>query len=139
MQKPHCDIPKNYITALTPSPDTIFLPTKCGIKQYGGFFTLVTRKGEIPPGDAANKDAYGNAFGIYALVAYYQLTRDTAALALAKKTFYWLETHSHDPVHKGYFQHLQRDGTPIRRTKQTLLLPKQDIRIRTVPSTCWKH
>ena len=116
-----------------------FLADKMWDKQYGGFFTLVTRNGEIPPGNKGNKEAYGNAFGIYALVAYYQLTHDTAALALAKKAFYWLEDHSHDPLHKGYFQHLQRDGTPIRRTKQTPVLPKQDIKIRIVPSTCWKH
>jgi cellobiose epimerase len=88
-------------------------------KQYGGFYTLVTRKGEIPSGDPADKTAYGNAFGIYALAAYYQLTSDTNALALAKKTFYWLEAHSHDPLHKGYFQHLKRDGEPIRRTTST--------------------
>jgi mannobiose 2-epimerase len=88
-------------------------------KQYGGFYTLVTRKGEMPPGDPANKDAYGNAFAIYALAAYYQLTRDDSALALAKKTFYWLETHSHDPLHKGYFQHMKRDGEPIKRTMNT--------------------
>jgi mannobiose 2-epimerase len=96
-----------------------FLADKMWDNQYGGFFTLVTRAGEIPPANAANKEAYGNAFGIYALSAYYQLMQDTAALALAKKAFYWLETHSHDPVHKGYFQHLQRDGTPIQRTKNT--------------------
>ena len=88
-------------------------------KQYGGFYTLVTRKGEIPPGNPANKDAYGNAFGMYALAAYYQLTGDTSALALAKKTFYWLEAHSHDPLYKGYFQHMKRDGEPIRRTANT--------------------
>ncbi len=28
----------------------------------------------------------------------------------------WMEKHSHDPVHKGYYQHMQRDGTPIQRT-----------------------
>jgi mannobiose 2-epimerase len=88
-------------------------------KQYGGFYTLVTRKGEIPPGDLADKNAYGNAFAIYAIAAYYQLTRDDAALALAKKTFYWLEAHSHDSLHKGYFQHMKRDGEPIRRTVNT--------------------
>jgi len=88
-------------------------------KQYGGFYTLVTRKGEIPPGNPADKTAYGNAFGMYALAAYYQLTQDTAALALAKKTFYWLETHSHDSLHKGYFQHMKRDGKPIQRTMNT--------------------
>ena len=96
-----------------------FLADKMWDKQYGGFYTLVTRKGEIPPGDAADKNAYGNAFGIFALAAYYQFTHDTAALALAKKTFYWLETHSHDPVHKGYFQHMKRDGEAIKRTTNT--------------------
>ncbi len=89
-------------------------------KQYGGFYTLVTRNGEILPGDPADKNAYGNAFAIYALAAYYQLTRNDSALTLAKKTFYWLEAHSHDPLHKGYFQHMKRDGEPIRRTMNTL-------------------
>ena len=28
----------------------------------------------------------------------------------------WLEKYSHDPIYKGYYQHLQRDGTPIKRT-----------------------
>ncbi|HZZ75910.1 MAG TPA: AGE family epimerase/isomerase, partial [Puia sp.] len=88
-------------------------------KQYGGFYTLVTRKGEIPTGDPADKNAYGNAFGMYALSAYYELTHDDSALALAKKTFYWLEAHSHDSVHKGYFQHMKRDGEPVSRTANT--------------------
>src|SRR5450432_1120789 len=88
-------------------------------KQYGGFYTLVIRKGEIPPGDPADKNAYGNAFAIYSLAAYYQLTGDDSALALAKKTFYWLEAHSHDSLHKGYFQHLKRNGEPIRRAMNT--------------------
>ncbi len=96
-----------------------FLAEHMWDKQYGGFYTLVTRKGEIPPGDPADKNAYGNAFGMYALAAYYQLTQDTAALALAKKTFYWLEAHSHDSLHKGYFQHMKRDGEPIKRTENT--------------------
>ena len=97
----------------------LFLAGKMWDKEYGGFYSLVTRNGELPPNDPADKNAYGNAFGIYALAAYYQLTSDTAALALAKKTFYWLESHSHDPVHNGYFQHMKRDGTPISRTMNT--------------------
>ncbi|WP_128546973.1 AGE family epimerase/isomerase [Larkinella soli] len=82
-------------------------------KQYGGFYTLVDRQGKVK-GDGS-KEAYGNAFGLYALSAYYHQSKDTAALNLAKKSFLWLERHSHDPVKKGYFQHLRRDGTPIRR------------------------
>jgi cellobiose epimerase len=88
-------------------------------KQYGGFYSLVTRQGELPAGSTGAKEAYGNAFGLYAMAACYQSTGDTAALAMAKKAFYWLENHSHDPLNKGYFQHLQRDGTPIQRTAAT--------------------
>jgi mannobiose 2-epimerase len=84
-------------------------------KVNGGFYNLVTRDGVVKPESKAAKEAYGNAFGIYALAAYYEASGDTAALALAKKAFFWLEEHSHDPVYKGYFQHLQMDGTPIRR------------------------
>jgi len=95
-----------------------FLADKMWDKQYGGFYGMVPRNGEVPSNTSAIKEAYGNAFGIYALAAYYKLTRDTAALSLAKKAFYWLENHSHDPLHKGYYQHLHRDGTPVIRTSE---------------------
>jgi cellobiose epimerase len=85
-------------------------------KTYGGFYTLVNRKGKVKD---STKIAYGNAFGIYALAAFYACSHDTGALNLAQQAFLWLEKHSHDPVHKGYFQHLQRDGTPIQRTANT--------------------
>jgi mannobiose 2-epimerase len=84
-------------------------------KQYGGFYTYVDRQGNVKPGGFAPKEAYGNSFAIYGLAAYYQSSGDTAALNLAKKEFRWMEEHSHDPVHKGYYQHMQRDGTPIPR------------------------
>jgi cellobiose epimerase len=84
-------------------------------KTYGGFYTLVDRKGKVKEGQFAPKEAYGNAFALFALAAYYQAFGDTSALNLAKKQFMWLEKHSHDPVHKGYFQHLYRDGTPEKR------------------------
>ncbi len=84
-------------------------------KEYGGFYNLVSRQGVVKEDPKAAKDAYGNAFGVYALAAYYKVSHDTAALQLVKKAFQWLEEHSHDPVQKGYFQHLKRDGTPIAR------------------------
>ncbi len=83
---------------------------------YGGFYTLVDREGHEKKGYFAPKEAYGNAFGIYSLAAYYHSSGDTAALDLAKRAFLWLEAHSHDPVYKGYFQHMQEDGRPIKRT-----------------------
>ena len=82
-------------------------------KTYGGFYTMVDRKGNVID---STKNAYGNAFGIYALAAYCKLTNDPGAMNFAQEAFMWMEKHSHDPVHKGYFQHMQRDGTPIKRT-----------------------
>ncbi len=94
-----------------------FLKNKMWDKTYGGFYTLVDKQGNVK-GDST-KTAYGNAFGIYALAAYYSASMDTSALALAKETFMWLEKGSHDPNLKGYFQHLQRNGTPIKRQADT--------------------
>jgi mannobiose 2-epimerase len=62
------------------------------------------------------KEAYGNSFAIYGLAAYYHASGDTGALNLAKATFQWLEKHSHDPKNKGYFQHLNMDGSVVKRS-----------------------
>ncbi len=86
-------------------------------KQLGGFHTLVTKKGKPIPREGEAKTAYGNAFAIYALSAYFDATGDNEALDLARKTFYWLETNSHDPLQKGYYQSLEPEGTPILRTE----------------------
>jgi mannobiose 2-epimerase len=94
-----------------------FLKNVMWDKTYGGFYQLVDRQGNVKGGD--QKTAYGNAFAIYALAAYYQLSKDKDALQLAKDGFAWLEKHSHDPIYKGYFQHLQRDGTPVKRSDNT--------------------
>ena len=82
-------------------------------KSHGGFYNLVTRDGKDKSSPQSPKEAYGNAFAIYALSAYYHASKDTAALNLVKKAFMWLEKHSHDPKYKGYYQHLQMDGTPV--------------------------
>jgi len=94
----------------------LFLKNKMWDSKHGGFYTLVARQGDVLD---SGKTAYGNAFGIYALAAYYHMSNDTAALSLAQKAFRWLEGHSHDPVHKGYFQHMDRSGTPLMRTPKT--------------------
>jgi mannobiose 2-epimerase len=93
-----------------------FLHDNMWDKTYGGFYTMVGRKGNVID---STKNAYGNAFGIYALAAYCKLSNDPNALSFAQEAFMWLEKHSHDPVNKGYYQHMQRDGTPIQRTANT--------------------
>lgn len=86
-------------------------------KEFGGFFNLVTREGK-PINEGNNKriakNAYGNAFAIYGLAAYYKESRDPEVLELAKKAFGWLEKGSHDPVYGGYFQFLNQDGSPVK-------------------------
>jgi len=94
-----------------------FLRDKMWDNQYGGFYSYTDRQGNPKPGGFAPKEAYGNSFALYALAAYYQSTGDTSALNFAIKEFYWLEQHSHDQFYKGYFQHMERDGTPIKRTR----------------------
>lgn len=89
-------------------------------KTYGGFYNLVDRQGNVKSNTKAAKEAYGNAFAIYALSAYYKASGDTGALNLVKKSFLWLEEHSHDPVYKGYFQHLNIDGEPVVRDETAL-------------------
>ena len=90
-----------------------FLRDKMWDKQYGGFYNLVAKNGTPK---STIKEAYGNAFVIYGLSAYYECSHDTAALNLAKETFMWLENHSHDSIYKGYYQHLNRDGSHVIRT-----------------------
>ncbi|MEX1054843.1 MAG: AGE family epimerase/isomerase, partial [Rhodothermales bacterium] len=80
---------------------------------HGGFYNLVQRDGTpIPDADGRlMKQAYGNAFGIYALAAYYGATHEAEALNLARSAFNWLEEHSHDPVSGGYYQFMGQNGT----------------------------
>jgi cellobiose epimerase len=83
-------------------------------REYGGFYDLVTRSGmPVTEGGQIIKRAYGNAFGIFGLAAYYRASGDTGALALARKAFEWLEGHSYDPRYGGYFQFLSRSGVPF--------------------------
>jgi len=90
-----------------------FLRDKFWDQEFGGFHTLTDRSGKVLDTGLEAKTAYGNAFAIYGLAAYFHASGDSAALDLARKAFLWLEQHSHDPIHQGYFQSLARDGSPL--------------------------
>lgn len=82
--------------------------------QYGGFYELVDRRGApIAANGELIKTAYGNAFAIYGLSAYYAMSGDTSALRQAQDAFRWLEAHSYDARCGGYFQFLARSGRPF--------------------------
>jgi mannobiose 2-epimerase len=79
-------------------------------KTGGGFYWQVGTNGQPVSG---TKQMYGHSFGIYALAASFQATKDPATLDLAKKAFQWLEEHSHDSVNKGYIENIGADGKPV--------------------------
>ncbi len=83
--------------------------------EYGGFFNQVSKEGTFiqDPDGRSIKQAYGNAFAIYGLAAYVMATGNQEALDLAADAFRWLEEHSYDPEYGGYFNYMERNGTPL--------------------------
>jgi mannobiose 2-epimerase len=92
-----------------------FLRNKMWDEKYGGFYQIRSREGGYSDamGWREEKRAYGNAFAIYALAALYERTNDPSILEFAQMLFRWIESHSYDPIHKGYFQFFTRDGQPF--------------------------
>lgn len=85
---------------------------------YGGFYTIRDAQGKTTDtlGYYDEKRAYGNAFAVYGLAAYYKLSKDSLALDLAKKAYNWIETNAFDSINGGYFQYLTRSGKPFHLT-----------------------
>ena len=91
-------------------------------KSNGGFLTYTNKKNTSAEIDC--KHAYGNGFAIYAIAAYYKLSRRPEALDLAKKAFYWLDSVAHDSRYGGYFNSLcnkSKKSNPIQLGVQTEL------------------
>ncbi len=80
--------------------------------EDGGFHAYCSEDGTPEVGSMNEKRIYGQAFAVYGLSQYYRMSNDPEALELVKKAFLWMEEHAHDPVYGGYFEFLERDGTP---------------------------
>jgi mannobiose 2-epimerase len=83
--------------------------------KNGGFYWSVDDSGNPAPGRGGNagasKQEYGNGFAIFAAAEVYNLTKDPAALDLAKRGFQWYDQHGHDAANGGYFEILNTDGS----------------------------
>ncbi len=101
--------PDNSTYSLAADHGFQYLKQKAWDTIRGGFYEHIPHA-EDPAEPAGYKTAYGNAFAIYALSAYYDLTQNPEALILAMQTFHWLEEHFHDPVYGGYFQFSDLSG-----------------------------
>lgn len=86
-------------------------------KEYGGFYQQVDSTGKPPDTKfGLEKRAYGHAFAIYGLSAYYKISGNENVLDFAKQAFNWFDEHARDNVHGGYYQYLNRDGSYIPRS-----------------------
>jgi len=95
-----------------------FLTKHMWDNTHGGFFNIRSKTGTYTDEMYGNtKTAYGNAFAIYGLTSYYKLTKDTVALNYARKTFLWLDRHSHDNVQGGYVDAMSEDGIWLSKIK----------------------
>ncbi len=78
--------------------------------QHGGFYWSLTAE-NIPLDQ--KKQAYGQAFTIYALAEFNKATANQEALALAQSTFHLLEKHSFDPINLGYLEASSREWNTL--------------------------
>ena len=90
----------------------MFLSTKMRDAQNKGYFWMVNQEGQPLLDGYPNlfKRTYGNAFALYALAAYYELTYDPKVLLLAQELFKWLESYAHDEMYGGYYSTLNISG-----------------------------
>jgi mannobiose 2-epimerase len=77
-------------------------------QTHGGLYWSVDEQGR-PVSD--RKHHYAQAFGIYALTEYYQVTQEPQCLQLAQELFRLLEAQALELVHGGYIEGRRRDWT----------------------------
>jgi len=82
---------------------------------FGGFYQIRNREGGLSEfnGYFDEKRIYGNAYGVFALAALFELTNDDEVFQFTKESFNWIEKHGADKEYNGYFQFLTREGTPF--------------------------
>ena len=92
--------------------------------EYGGVYWELNAAGEPIN---TKKQVYAQAFTIYALCAYYQLTGDAQALARALECFNLVEQYAIDHQHEGYLEAFTREWgviADLRLSEKDLNYPK---------------
>lgn len=75
-------------------------------QEQGGFYWSVDYQGHLKD---SRKHIYAQAFCIYALSAFYSLSKNKHALNLAIECFDKIEANGRDPTHGGYFESFDRN------------------------------
>lgn len=85
-----------------------FMIDKMWDKEYGGFYWMMDRKGNIK---IDQKIIYGQSFAIYALSEYTLATGDRRGIEYAEKVFDLIQKYCVDSMYGGYWEMFQRDWT----------------------------
>jgi mannobiose 2-epimerase len=85
-----------------------FLINKMWDDEYGGFFWMLDRKGNVK---MDKKIIYGHSFAIYSLSEYTLATGDMRGIEYAEKTFDLIQKHCTDTFYGGYREMFHRDWT----------------------------
>ncbi len=85
-----------------------FLINKMWDKEFGGFFWMMDRKGDIK---IDQKIIYGHSFAIYSLSEYTLATGDPRGIEYAEKVFDLIQKYCVDSMYGGYWEMFKRDWT----------------------------
>jgi mannobiose 2-epimerase len=85
-----------------------FLTKKMWDPEYGGFFWMMDRKGNLK---TDKKIIYGHSFAIYSLSEYTLATGDPRGVEYAEKVFDLLQKYCVDTMFGGYWEMFHRDWT----------------------------
>jgi mannobiose 2-epimerase len=85
-----------------------FLLNKMWDNEYGGFFWMMDRKGNVT---IDKKIIYGHAFAIYSLSEYTLATGDHRGIEYAEKAFDLIQKYCTDTMYGGYWEMFARDWT----------------------------
>ncbi len=77
---------------------------------YGGFYWNLDYKGNPVN---KRKQIYAQAFAMYALTEYYQISNDNSVLKDAQDIFKLIEKFSYDPIDKGYIEAFGEDWSSL--------------------------
>ncbi|MFC2089712.1 AGE family epimerase/isomerase [Bacteroidota bacterium] len=89
--------------------------------EAGGCFNTVNRDGSVDSSSINEKRIYGQAFAINGLAQYYRVSKNKEALDMAIRIFHWMNERAYDQEYGGYFEILNRDGSPVNETGESTI------------------
>jgi mannobiose 2-epimerase len=75
--------------------------------EWGGIYWELDAQGKPLK---TRKQIYALAFAIYGLSEFYSATKNERALQQSRELYQWIESHSFDREHGGYFEAFSREG-----------------------------